>query len=68
MDGGGDGLAQDLRRLVFQIGAVDEVLLDALLKHEGPMIPAACYRFCSKGLPRSKPQSRQPGARASHRL
>ena len=68
MDGGGDGLAQDLRRLVFQISAVDEVLLDALLKHEGPMIPAACYRFCSKGLPRSKPQSRQPGARASHRL
>jgi len=25
------------------------MLLDALLKHEGPMIPAACYSFCSKG-------------------
>jgi hypothetical protein len=28
-------LLKHLRRLVFQIGAVDEVLLDALLKHEG---------------------------------
>ncbi len=28
-----DGFAQDLCRLVFQVGAVDEMLLDTLLKH-----------------------------------
>ena len=33
-------LAQGLRGLVLQVGAVDEVLLNALLKHEPPMIPA----------------------------
>ena len=47
--GSGNGVAQGLRGLVLQVGAVDEMLLDALLKHEGPMIPAACYSFCSKG-------------------
>ena len=29
----GDGLAERLRGLVLQVGAVDEVLLDALLEH-----------------------------------
>src|SRR5207237_1404092 len=34
----GDGLAQGLRRLVLQVGALDEVLLYALLEHGASMI------------------------------
>ena len=41
---------QRLGGLVFQVGAVDEMLLDTLLKHGGPMITAALEVFRSQAL------------------